>query len=861
MLLSYNWLKQYVDLPDSLSPEELALKLTMSTVEVEGVEKQGKDLENIVVGLVKKVEKHSDADKLQVCTVFDGQKDWQVVCGGSNVVEGMKVAFGKIGAKVKWHGEGDLIELTKVKIRGVESYGMICASTEIGLGEMFPPKDEKEILDLTDLTTNSLRDNLTPRPSPCKGEGGIGCPLAQFLGLDDVVFDIDNKSMTHRPDLWGHYGMAREVAVLYHKKLSDYNPPVIKKVKKGGGTGLDLSVRVEDTKLCPRYMAVAIGGVKIAPSPDWLQKKLLAVGLRPINNIVDITNYVLFDLGQPLHAFDATHLNQKSEIKSHKSIIVRRAGEGEEFTTLDDKKHVLNHDDLVIADSEKAVALAGVMGGLNSEVKDDTTTIVFESANFDALNTRRTATRLGIRTDSSSRFEKSLDPNNCELALRRAVELTLELCPEAKVVSNVADVSNFNLNQGPIELSLEFLNKKIGVELEKKEVVKILECLGFEIRDKKDILVVKVPTWRATKDITIAEDLVEEVARIYGYGNIPTVLPTFPIIPPERNELKSLERKIKNILSLEFGFSEVYNYSFISPRWLEIIELLDGEDFIELENPIAKDRPYLRRGLWMNLLENVEKNLHNFDQIKIFEIGQVFDKNNPGQRASDNSDELLPRQDLMLGMVFVSKGVDKPFFELSETVCGIFDHFNCEYKFGQKSDMKGDFMHHGRSAEISVNGEMVGAISEFHPTFMNKIGIGEKVAVVEINLVKLIEQVTEKNNYQKLPTYPAIERDVAFLVDEKVVNREIIEKLKNIDKLIKSIELFDVYDPSTCALFESLRAPQSIERQGKVPKGKKSMAYHIVYRSEERTLETKEVDSVHKKLVKLLEKEFGAEIR
>ncbi len=838
MLISYNWIKNYVDLPDSLSPEELALKLTMSTVEVEGVEKLGKDLENIVVGLVKKVEKHPDADKLQVCTVFDGTEDFQVVCGGSNVVEGMKVAFGKIGAKVKWHGEGELIELTKAKIRGVESFGMICASSEIGLGEMFPLEGEKEILDLS-----SHHPGLKATPPPTHSAGrqaggdNIGMPLAEFLGLDDVVIDIDNKSMTHRPDLWGHYGMAREVAALYNKKLANYNPAEIK-----ASSNFKLGVDVQDTKLCPRYMAVVIDGIKIAPSPDWMQKKLVAVGLRPINNIVDITNYILFDLGQPLHAFDAAHLKGVRNKEKGINIVIRRAEDGEDFVTLDDKKHKLTEDDLVIADSEKAVALAGVMGGLNSEVKEDTTTIIFESANFDASNTRRTATRLGIRTDSSARFEKSLDPNNCELAIKRAIELTLELCPEAKVVSKMVDESNFSLNQGPIELSLDFLNKKIGTELEKREVVKILESLGFLVKDKKTILLVTVPSWRATKDISIPEDLVEEVARIYGYGNIPTVLPTFPIIPPERNELKLLERKIKDILSLEFGFSEVCNYSFISPKWIEIVGM-DKEDLIELDNPIAKDRPYLRRGLWPNMLENVEKNLHEFDQVKIFEVGQVFDKLNPGQRAGDNGDELLPRQDLVLGMAFAGKGVDKPFYELSVTVSGILDKFNCNYELRANDEVKGKFIHPGRAAGIYINDELVGAIGEIHPITTDKIGIDEKVVVAEIILNKLVEQVAEKNNYQRLSVYPAIERDIAFLIDKKVINKDIIEKLKDVDKLVKEVELFDVYEGD------------------KIDNDKKSLAYRITYRSDEKTLESKEVDSAHEKLVELLKKEFAVEIR
>ena len=811
MLISYNWLKNYVDLPDSLTPEELALKLTMSTVEVEGTERQGELLDGVVVGEILEIKKHPDADKLSVAQVDVGEeKPRQIVFG--QMVE-MEVGFKVPVALAPTKLPGDK-EIKKAKLRGIASEGMLCLDQEMGLAK------EGVSIRFFDKETKN------------------GTPIIKELGLNDVVIDIDNKSMTHRPDLWGHYGMAREVAALYHKKLKEY-PVKEKGIRNKEKINYKLQVDVEDTKLCPRYMAVIIDGVKIAPSPEWLQKKLLAVGLRPINNIVDITNYILFDLGQPMHAFD------KSKVESKKlkvEIVVRHAEDGEKFITLDGQEHELSSDMLVIADQEKAVALAGVMGGLESGVSDDTTTIVFESANFDALNIRRTATRLGIRTDSSARFEKSLDPNNCELALRRAVELTLELCPDAKVVSKVVDESNFSLFQGPIELSLEFLNKKIGVKLEKKEVIKILESLGFKIKDQKNILSVHVPTWRATKDISIPEDLVEEVARIYGYGNIPTVLPTFSIVPPERNELKILERKLKDILSLEFGFDEVYNYSFISPKWIEIAGL-DEKDLIKLDNPIAKDRPYLRHNLWPNLLENVEKNLHEFDNIKIFEVGQIFDKNNPGVRIADNSDELLPRQNLMLGLAFASKGVDKPFYELSEVVQGIFDHFNCEYEIKIVGETKGDFIHPGRIAEIVVNNDVVGTIGEIHPTILEEVGIGERTALVEINLNKLVEQVTEKNNYQRLPAYPVVERDVAFLVDKKVLNSDIISGLKNIDGLIREVELFDVYEGN------------------KIPAGKKSLAYRITYRSDEKTLESVEVDKVHDRLVKMLEKEFGAEVR
>ena len=551
MLVSFNWLKQYVKLTDAVTPEEVASKLTMSTVEVEGVKHLASTLDGIVVGKILSIEKHPDADKLKVCKVSIGSENLSVVCGGSNLAENMFVAMGKIGAKVRWHGEGDLIELKPAKIRGIESQGMICQSTEIGLGEKFPLHDEREIIDLKDFV--SLKN--------------VGKPLAEVLGLNDAVLDIDNKSMTHRPDLWGHYGLAREVAALYKKDLKPYEVPEIKT-----GKVLKIKVSVEDQSLCPRYMAVAVVGVKVGPSPVWLQNFLQSVGIRPINNIVDITNYIMYDIGQPMHAFDRQLLtgNKEKEL----NIVVRRAKDGEDFTTLDGSKHKLDPSMIVISNTREGIALAGIMGGLNSEVSEGTETVVFESANFDPIIIRKTALNLGLRTDSSARFEKSLDPNLTETALKKAVALTLEFCPGARVASNVVDVKSFGLNQGPIELSWNFLFKKIGLEVDKKEVVSILTRLGFEVKEKKDLLAVKVPTWRATKDISIPEDIVEEVARVYGYGNIRTTMPLFPIDPPETNELRELGHRLRNVLVKELAYSEVYNYSFVSA---DQIKSLGGE--------------------------------------------------------------------------------------------------------------------------------------------------------------------------------------------------------------------------------------------------------------------------------------------
>ncbi|MFA7315002.1 MAG: phenylalanine--tRNA ligase subunit beta [Candidatus Magasanikbacteria bacterium] len=814
MQISFKWLKQYVDLPESISAEEVAEKLKASTVEVEEVVKQNKNFDNIVVGLVKKVEKHPDADKLSVCSVFDGSETFQVVCGGSNVVEGMKVVFGKIGAKVKWHGEGELVELVKAKIRGLESFGMICASEEIGLGEMYPSKSEKEILDLSEFKSKP-------------GEN-----IAKALGLDDTILDVDNKSLSNRPDLWGHYGLAREVAVLFNKKIKDYQISEIKIPKK---VSYKLNVKVEDHNLCHRYMALAIDNVKVTESPEWLKNKLASVGLNSINNIVDITNFVMLDLGQPMHAFD------KSKIKDN-NLFVRKASGGEKFIALDNNEYELNSHDLVIADSEKILALAGVMGGQNSAIKDETTSIIFESANFNASSIRKTSTRLGLRSDSSSRFEKSLDPNMTELAMKKAVELVLQVCPEAKVVSKLVDVKSFSLNQGPLEISLDFVKTKLGLEITKKDFVSILENLGFVVTEKKEIMSVKIPTWRATKDISIKEDLVEEIARVFGYDKIQATLPEFVINPPKQNKLRKLERCVEQVLSKVCGYAECYNYSFVSPQILSKL-FLDKKDYLELSNPIAKDRPFLRRSLLPNLLESLEKNSHNFDEVALFEIGKVFHSEEPGNRMQENSDELLPQQDTLLSVVYGSKNNDKPFLEVSNVLATLFSDCGIDFSLQEISEISESYLHPARFANIFVGEVVVGHIAELHPAVQKNIGIDFRVAVLEISLNKVLYFVKEKNNYQILSQYPSVLRDVALLVDKKVNNLEILNIIKSVSNLIVEVDLFDVFESD------------------KIGKEKKSIAYHITYQSSKKTLETEEVEKIHKQVLEKLKKSVGAEVR
>lgn len=816
MKISKKWLQEFVFLPDSLTPQELGKELSLRTVEVEGIENQAELLENIVIGVIEKVEAHPNADKLKVCHVNIGNESLQIVCGGSNVKEKQKVALGKIGAKVKWHGQGDLIELKPTAIRDVESFGMICAADEIGLGEKFPKKDEKEIVDLS---------SLKAKP---------GTPLAKALGFDDVTFEIDNKSLSNRPDLWGQYGLAREIAAIYRKNLAEYKAPAIVEGKE-----VPLKVKVENSALCPRYMAVVIDGIKIEPSPAWMQERLNAVGIRPINVIVDITNYVMMELGQPMHAFDASKL-------SSPEIVVRQAKEGEKFTTLDDKERNLDEGMLLICDKEKPLAIAGVMGGKNSEVDANTTRIIFESATFDGSSIRKTSTKLALRTDASARFEKSLDPTMADVALRKAVELTLKLCKGAKVVSEVSDMYNYTFTVDKISFPIALFEKKIGVVIPEKEIVKILDRLGFKIKKEKKNITVHVPTWRATKDVTLPEDIVEEVLRMYGYENVPASLPNFSITPPLVNHTKELKRKAKNILALECGFTESYNYSFVSPEWLSLLGI-ETHLHVELENPIAKDRPLLRRSLITNLLHNVESNLHRSEAVKLFETGRVYKIEEAGERVSPGSDELLPQQDTMLGAVYAGKGDEVPFYTLRSAVETMFNRLHAVYSFERKSTLDHisapSWSHPGRTTFIYMNGHMVGCMGELHPRIQKNIGIDARVAWVEINLNTCVESLSEKVSYHPLSMYPSVVRDLAFVVEKKTPHAQIVATIQKIDPLIKNVDLFDVFEGE------------------KIGATKKSVAYHIEYRSDERTLTTEEIDVLQKKVLTSLEKECGAEIR
>ncbi len=595
MKISFSWLKDFISL-NNIEPKKIGNLLTLHTAEVENLSIIGGVFDHMVAGEIQSIERHPNADKLMICKVDTGKKTYQIICGATNIYVGMKAPFALPGALVRWHGEGDLVKLEKTKIRGVESEGMLCAKEEIGLTDFLPEEKEHEIVDLKSW-------NAKP-----------GTPLEKIFSFQDTIFDIDNKSLTHRPDLWGHYGMARDLSVILKKKLKPLDIQKILKPKKEVED--NIKVTIKNTKQCPRYCAIVMRGIQIEESPLWLKQRLRAIGYRPINNIVDATNYVMAELGQPLHAFDIMAIE--------KEIIIRNAIQDEIFTTLDGKTHRLCEEMLVISDQKKALALAGIMGGISSEINNETKAILIESANFEPYSTRKTAQKLNLRTEAAMRFEKSLDPLLAETALKRIIKIIQKICPSSYISSHYIDEGQKGKKEIKITLNLKKLNSKIGKETPKNIVKDILKRLEFKISPKgKNAFVVNVPSHRATKDIKIEDDLVEEVARIYGYENIEPILPNLPIRLPMDNFERRMKHHIRKIFSYALGFDEVYNYSFYSKKDLNS-SFLKEEEHIRVQNVLSEEQTHLRTSLLPSLLKNIKENFRYFNECKLYEIGRVY---------------------------------------------------------------------------------------------------------------------------------------------------------------------------------------------------------------------------------------------
>lgn len=818
MFLSYNWLKEFAEI--KLPAEKLAELLTMHSFEIDKIRKTETQIEGVIVGQIKKIRKHPEFSKLQIVLVNAGKKNLEIVCGAANIKVGQKVPVAQAGTKLP-----NNIIISERVIGGIKSAGMLCTARELKLGE-----DHSGIM----ILSNFFK---------------VGESLGLALGLEDVILEVDNKSLTHRPDLWSHYGVAREIAALTKAKLKPltFKARIPTKIKTESDNHKDiLDVVVEDFKLCPRYLGVALDNIRVEPSPLWLSQRLESLGVRPVNNIVDLTNYVMLELGQPMHAFDLNKVLNKKLFESIAKIVARKARRGERIVTLDKKTRILESEMLVIADSESPIALAGIMGGINSEIDENSKVIILESANFNPRNIRQTSAKLGLRTEASMRFEKGLDPNLAEIALKRALILLFKLLPQARIVSKIKDKKKFILNAKPIKIESRTISQKIGVELKEKEIEESLARLGFKVSRRGRQLAVTPPTWRATGDIVIAEDVIEEVARIYGYNKINSFLPAIKLEVPKISFSLRFEREVKDILFERLGMSEVSNYSFFSAE--QIVKLgYRPEKFLRLANPVSKEAEYLRFNLLGNLLLNINSNLRFSSEFRIFEIGSIFKKETSNYFRSKTSKKRLPKQIKMVAAAIVDEALNPKgaphFYQVKGMAEYLLKHFGInDYQLDERRVNK-EFWHSSRALTVIVNNEKVGTFGEIHPKILERFDIYTRVGAFELNLEKLIKFHQEEKKYEPFSRFPAIVRDLSFIIDKKILYNDIMASVQKNNPLIKKLILFDVY------------------QSAKIGANKKSLTFHFIYQSNERTLKAEEVEETQLKVIKMLQEKFGAEVR
>ena len=797
MLVSYNWLKQYTNVEDNANA--LAEKITRGGIEVEGVEYLAEEISGVVVGYVVSKEKHPDAEKLNVCQVNVGEEEnLQIVCGAPNVDAGQFVIVAKVGAKLPG------IKIKKAKLRGVESQGMICSLAELGLSKSVVPKNYQEGIYVFET------------------EQELGSDVVEVLGLNDYILDL---SITpNRADALSMRGLTYELGALYNNKV-DFKD--VEKEENYEATSLQVSIESDS---CKNYVGQVVKNVEVKSSPLWLQTRLMNSGIRPINNIVDITNYVLLEFGQPMHAFDKDLVGDK--------IVVRDAKEGEVLETLDGEERKLQTTDLVITDGTHAIALGGVMGGKNTEVSGETKNIILESAYFNPTSVRRTSAAHGLRSDSSARFEKGIDPNMQKAALARAVELILELCPNAVVESSVGVVNK--VDDKVVEITTSYINNYLGIILSTEEIVAILEGLSFIVEVTGENLVVKVPTRRP--DISIKQDLVEEVIRIYGYDNLASTLPKFS--KTTKGGLTYSQRMVRDLRAVyaSLGFNDTINYSLVSEE--EATEYtLEEHHKVRLLMPMTETHSTLRQSLVPGLLNTVQYNVARKQKdLKLFEIGRVF--------FGSGDDNIQPKETLYLSAALTgeeratkwlkeSSALD--FFAAKGYLEVVFERLGLDEKVTyKKSTLEG--MHPGRFAEVYLGEKRIGFIGEVHPQVADKLGLN-KTYVFEINLDEVISESKVKPKYEEVTKYPEITRDIAMLVDVKDEYQNIYNVVESVNsKLISKVELFDLY------VGAELLA------------GKKSLALTITYSDKQKTLTDEEVTSVHDKVLVALTA-YGAIIR
>lgn len=805
MNTALSWIKAYV--PElECTPQEYTDAMTLSGTKVEGFVCLDKNLSKIVVGQIEKITHHPDANKLVVCQVNIGDEVTQIVTGAPNVFEGAKVPVVLDGGKVAGgHDGGPLpekgINIKKGKLRGVESNGMMCSIEELGSSRNFYPEAPEDGIYI-------FNDDVP-----------VGADAIEVLGLHDTVFEYEITS--NRVDCYSVLGIAREAAATFGKP---FVPPVVTKTGNNEDVHDYLEVEVKDAELCPRYCARMVKNVKFGPSPEWMQRRLAASGIRPINNLVDITNYVMEEYGQPMHAFDYDTL------AGHK-IVVKRAQDGDEFQTLDGQIRKLDNNVLMINDGEKEVGIAGIMGGENSKITDNVTTMVFEAACFDGTNIRLSAKRLGLRTDASGKFEKGLDPENAQAAIDRACQLVEELgCGE--VVGGMVDVYAERKPLRHIPFDLEYTNRLLGLNIGEEEMLSYFKPLGLEYDEQARELI--IPSFR--QDLERKADIAEEVARFYGYDNIPTTLPAGEAMMGKLSFKLRVEDTAKEVA--EFcGFSQAMTYSFESPKTFDKL-LLPADamerNAIKISNPLGEDYSIMRtislNGMLTSLATNYNRRNKN---VRLYEIGNIYlPKALPLTELPDE------RTQFTLGMYG-----DGDFYSLKGVIEEFFYKIGLTKRISYDPKAQKSFLHPGRQANVLYRGKVVGYLGEVHPQVADNYGLGERTYVAVLDMPQLVALATYDRKYMGLAKFPAVTRDISMTVPKHILAGQIEEVIeKKGGKLLESYQLFDIYEGS------------------QIQSGFKSMAYSVVFRAKDRTLEDREITAAMDKILKSLSA-MGIELR
>ena len=802
MLISLNWLKSFAKIPDDLTPDKFSTLLTLHTVEVDGWSRLGDQFMHIITVRILEVLPHPNADKLRIARVSTGKEEFRIVCGAPNIAADQIVPLALVGAILPGN-----FEIKETHIRGELSQGMLCSQKELGLG-----RDHEGIM-------------ILPKNTP------IGKNLADAIGIDDIIYEIDNKSITNRPDLWGHIGLAREAAAFLNTTFQEpeLDTSLIFQGKR------EIKVIIEKPDICLRYTGAIVNNISIKPSNEKIARHLISIGMQPVNNLVDIGNFVMLEFGQPMHIFDALKIQNKGD-----DIIVRTARKGESLEMLDGKQSELNDSDIIISDGKEIIAAAGVMGGLKSAVMGDTTEILIECANFHPTMIRRTASKLKARTESAIRFEKGLDPEMCSVALNRFLSLLKESCPEMVIVSAPVDIKNYKQEMREIKIEKKWLLDSLGVNID--NVAEILEKIKIPVvQNGDDYWVLSIPSHRRN-DINIREDILEEVARLHGYNNIAPQSPVFPLKSPTTDTFLDFEKEVKTILSGAPALFEVYNYSFVGLNKLNKLNI-DDSDYIKLANPLSENHVLLRQSLMPNLLETIKDNQSKQNEIGIFEIGRVFFNIDSGNYKDSFKTAHLPYQEKRLSVLVSSNNNEDILARAKSVAQYLLESFGltCEWTVNENTRPWADKK---TAARILVDGTNIGEVMELDYIVAQKNGFKHKIAGFEIELDKLAHIVLAKpaTIFKDTEKFPAVIRDLALVVDKKIFYNDLRRIILNFSEVIKNATLFDVYEGKN------------------IGDNNKSLAFRITYRTG-RTLTGDEVDVMQAELLKDLKEKFSATLR